>query len=105
VFAGLEFDTALDPFCGSGAVAYLLKCLGKSVEASDALEFNATAARALVANDDAALGGATDELIAGLPGRDCGACGAPTCSSLAEDIVMDRRPGLECVVLRGRGES
>jgi len=46
-----------------------------------------------------------DELTAGLPGRDCGACGAPTCSSLAEDIVMDRNPGLECVILRGRGES
>ncbi len=46
-----------------------------------------------------------DELAASLPGRDCGACGAPTCSSLAEDIVLDRNRGLECVVLRGRGES
>ena len=25
-----------------------------------------------------------------LPGRDCGACGAPTCAALAEDVVMDR---------------
>jgi anti-sigma regulatory factor (Ser/Thr protein kinase)/Fe-S-cluster-containing hydrogenase component 2 len=25
-----------------------------------------------------------------LPGRDCGACGAPTCASLGEDIVMER---------------
>jgi anti-sigma regulatory factor (Ser/Thr protein kinase)/Na+-translocating ferredoxin:NAD+ oxidoreductase RNF subunit RnfB len=25
-----------------------------------------------------------------LPGRDCGACGAPTCAALAEDIVMQR---------------
>jgi len=25
-----------------------------------------------------------------LPGRDCGACGAPTCASLAEDVVMQR---------------
>jgi adenine-specific DNA methylase len=67
VFAGLEFETALDPFCGSGAVAYLLKCLGKSVDASDALEFNATSARALVANDSATLGEATAELVADLP--------------------------------------
>jgi len=25
-----------------------------------------------------------------LPGRDCGACGAPTCAALAEDVVMAR---------------
>ena len=37
-----------------------------------------------------------DELAAKLPGRDCGVCGAPTCSSLAEDIVLERCPGLEC---------
>jgi anti-sigma regulatory factor (Ser/Thr protein kinase)/Na+-translocating ferredoxin:NAD+ oxidoreductase RNF subunit RnfB len=30
------------------------------------------------------------ELIRALPGRDCGACGAPTCAALAEDIVMER---------------
>jgi hypothetical protein len=30
------------------------------------------------------------ELIHLLPGRDCGACGAPTCAALAEDIVMER---------------
>ena len=46
-----------------------------------------------------------DKLTAALPGRDCGACGAPTCSSLAEDIVMNRRPGLGCAVLQGREES
>ena len=37
-----------------------------------------------------------DELTTELPGRDCGVCGAPTCSSLAEDIVLERHPGLEC---------
>jgi anti-sigma regulatory factor (Ser/Thr protein kinase)/NAD-dependent dihydropyrimidine dehydrogenase PreA subunit len=36
-----------------------------------------------------------DELTSELPGRDCGVCGAPTCSSLAEDIVLERCPGLE----------
>ena len=30
------------------------------------------------------------EVIHSLPGRDCGACGAPTCAALAEDIVMER---------------
>jgi len=39
-----------------------------------------------------------EELTAGLPGRDCGACGAPSCASLAEDIVLERYPGLECLV-------
>ncbi len=30
------------------------------------------------------------EIIQSLPGRDCGACGAATCSALAEDVVMGR---------------
>jgi anti-sigma regulatory factor (Ser/Thr protein kinase)/Na+-translocating ferredoxin:NAD+ oxidoreductase RNF subunit RnfB len=29
-------------------------------------------------------------LTRSLPGRDCGACGAPTCAALAEDVVMER---------------
>lgn len=67
VFGGLEFETALDPFCGTGAVAYLLKCLGKRVRASDALEFNAVSTRALVANDRVALADEVDALVSGLP--------------------------------------
>ncbi len=31
-----------------------------------------------------------DENTRSLPGKDCGACGAPTCAALAEDIVMER---------------
>jgi anti-sigma regulatory factor (Ser/Thr protein kinase)/Na+-translocating ferredoxin:NAD+ oxidoreductase RNF subunit RnfB len=31
-----------------------------------------------------------DALTRELPGRDCGACGAPTCAALAEDIVLGR---------------
>jgi hypothetical protein len=31
-----------------------------------------------------------------LPGRDCGACGAPTCAALAEDIVMERAARALC---------
>ena len=33
---------------------------------------------------------AVEKLLKQLPGLDCGACGAPTCRSLAEDIVMDK---------------
>ena len=39
VLKGLDFDSALDAFSGSGAVAYLLKCMGKRVVANDFLSF------------------------------------------------------------------
>jgi adenine-specific DNA methylase len=67
VFSRLEFETALDPFCGTGSVAYLLKTMGKSVTASDALLFNTTSARALVENDEVQLGCLAQSLVAGLP--------------------------------------
>ncbi len=31
-----------------------------------------------------------DTMTRSLPGRDCGACGAPTCAAFAEDVVMGR---------------
>ncbi len=37
--SGLEFDSALDAFSGSGCVAYLFKCMGKRVVANDFLNF------------------------------------------------------------------
>ncbi|MBN2204555.1 MAG: ATP-binding protein [Thermoleophilia bacterium] len=37
-----------------------------------------------------------DELTRSLPGRDCGACGAPTCAALAEDIVLERAARTFC---------
>src|SRR3954465_13815625 len=39
VLRTLPFDTAADPFVGSGCVAYLLKAMGKRVLASDFLNF------------------------------------------------------------------
>jgi anti-sigma regulatory factor (Ser/Thr protein kinase) len=45
---------------------------------------------------DADMGRAIEKLgrlqavIESLPGKDCGACGAPTCAALAEDVVMER---------------
>ncbi len=39
-----------------------------------------------------------EELFQQLPGIDCGACGAPTCRVLAEDIVMGRANIEDCVV-------
>jgi iron only hydrogenase large subunit-like protein/anti-sigma regulatory factor (Ser/Thr protein kinase) len=40
-----------------------------------------------------------------LPGLDCGACGAPTCRTLAEDVVLERSSLLSCTFkLRDRLE-
>jgi DNA adenine methylase/adenine-specific DNA-methyltransferase len=50
VLRGLDFQTAADPFAGSGSVAYLLKAMGKQVFASDFLNFPAVLASATVAN-------------------------------------------------------
>ena len=38
-----------------------------------------------------------DELAKSLPGRDCGACGCPSCAALAEDIVLGRAAREACV--------
>lgn len=46
----LEFESAVDAFSGSGAVAYLLKTMGKHVVANDRLAFSAAIARAIVEN-------------------------------------------------------
>lgn len=46
----IDFDTALDPFSGSGCVAYLMKCMGKQVVASDFLNFSSTLAKATIEN-------------------------------------------------------
>jgi adenine-specific DNA methylase len=63
VFHKIEFDTALDPFCGTGSVAYLLKCMNAEVTAGDAMAFNAASARALVENADVRLAEKTGALI------------------------------------------
>jgi adenine-specific DNA-methyltransferase len=50
ILRGLDFETAADPFVGSGSVAYLLKAMGKRVIASDFLNFPSVLASATVAN-------------------------------------------------------
>jgi len=40
-----------------------------------------------------------EEIANKLPGIDCGACGAPTCRALAEDIVMNRAKYSDCLLL------
>ncbi|HZK82055.1 MAG TPA: DNA adenine methylase [Humisphaera sp.] len=57
VLRGLNFETAADPFVGSGCVAYLLKAMGKRVVASDFLNFPAVLAAATVGNSTRRLDG------------------------------------------------
>lgn len=41
-----------------------------------------------------------EKLLSFLPGFDCGACGAPTCKSLAEDIIKDKASMSHCVFVQ-----
>jgi DNA adenine methylase/adenine-specific DNA-methyltransferase len=59
VLRTLPFETAADPFVGSGCVAYLLKGMGKRVTASDFLNFPAVLATATVGNSLHRLDGPT----------------------------------------------
>lgn len=38
-----------------------------------------------------------EEIRKGLPGLDCGSCGAPTCRAMAEDIVRGKARQIECI--------
>ncbi|MDC7242061.1 MAG: [Fe-Fe] hydrogenase large subunit C-terminal domain-containing protein [Spirochaetales bacterium] len=40
-----------------------------------------------------------ERIQASLPGLDCGACGAPTCKALAEDIVRGKTTETDCVFM------
>ena len=40
-----------------------------------------------------------------LPGIDCGACGAPNCQALAEDMVMGQARMTDCIFLMQRWEK
>lgn len=48
----LDFESALDPFSGTGCVGYLMKAMGRRVTSSDFLNFSAVIARATVANNN-----------------------------------------------------
>ncbi len=43
-----------------------------------------------------------DRIVSGLPGIDCGACGAPRCSAFAEDVVRGEVDEGQCVFVRER---
>lgn len=61
IFQQLKFETALDAFSGTSSVAYLLKSMGKAVDANDYLRFNYYTAKALIENNSVTL---SDEEVA-----------------------------------------
>lgn len=68
VLRDLPFETAADPFLGSGCVAYLLKSMGKRVIGSDFLNFPTVLAAATIANNKHRIDGpALKQLLATPP--------------------------------------
>lgn len=63
IFLQLEFKTALDAFCGTCSVAYLMKSLNKQVFANDILKFNSYIAKALIENNNILIDKKTLESI------------------------------------------
>jgi adenine-specific DNA-methyltransferase len=57
ILNSLDFETALDPFSGTGCVPYLIKSMGRRVVAADFLNFPSIIARATVENNDRRLDG------------------------------------------------
>lgn len=51
VLEGLDFESALDPFSGTGSVGYLMKSMDRRVVASDFLNFSSVIARATIENN------------------------------------------------------
>lgn len=49
--------------------------------------------------------GRLQELLETLPGKNCGACGAPTCTALAEDVVLGRADVGDCPYVENEEES
>jgi hypothetical protein len=65
VLGTLDFETAADPFSGSGCVAYLLKAMGRRVVALDFLNFSAPIAEATIGNSHHQLDGPALKRILG----------------------------------------
>lgn len=67
----IDFESALDPFSGTGCVSYLLKAMGRRVVSSDFLNFTSTVARATVENNHTQLDGkAVKQLLSRAPSAD-----------------------------------
>jgi len=67
VLGTLDFETALDPFSGSNAVAYLIKAMGRRITASDFLNLSATLGKALIENSTVTLDGPAMQRLLAAP--------------------------------------
>lgn len=71
VLNDIDFESAMDPFSGTGSVGYLLKSMDRRVVASDFLNFSSIVARATIENNHVRLDGKSiKRLIDPLPGPD-----------------------------------
>lgn len=59
VLQGLDFESAMDPFSGTGCVGYLMKTMGRRVISSDFLSFTSVVARATIENNTRHVEGRT----------------------------------------------
>ena len=69
VLSDLDFESAYDPFSGSGCVSYLLKSMGRRVVSSDFLNFPTVFAKATIENNSHRLGFSDTSLVTQRPRR------------------------------------
>ena len=55
ILDGIDFQSAMDPFSGTGSVGYLIKSMGRRVASSDFLNFSSLVARATIENNTITL--------------------------------------------------
>ena len=67
VLETIDFETALDPFSGSNAVAYLLKAMGHRTISTDFLNLSTTIGKALIENNSTHLDGPAMKTLLGQP--------------------------------------
>jgi Na+-translocating ferredoxin:NAD+ oxidoreductase RNF subunit RnfB len=96
----LHYPVALLPDTDCADVSFLSNCLkSEQVEGGQAKRFGHDRARALEKMKRA------QKIVCQLPGIDCGACGAPNCHALADDIANHKTKMSDCVFLQQRWEA
>lgn len=67
ILNGLDFETAIDPFSGSNAVAYLMKAMGRRTVSSDFLNLSTTIGKSLIENNNVSLDGPAIKTLLATP--------------------------------------
>lgn len=93
--ADAALDAVTDAVSGARGLAPALAAdryqWSRRLDARPTLSLDADMLRALVMAEELEL------IASGLPGLDCGACGAPSCKALAEDIVREEALLTDCI--------